>query len=64
MSNSELTDLIVSLQNEEKASLLTEGNAHVPSMQPPLKKKKKNAVSHYFMFHGQRNRRFSIHTHR
>lgn len=41
MSHSELTDLIVSLQNEEKASLLTEGNAHVPSMQPPLKKKKK-----------------------
>lgn len=41
MSNSELTDLIVSLQNEEKASLLTEGNAHVPSMQPLLKKKKK-----------------------
>lgn len=45
MSHSELTDLIVSLQNEEKASLLTEGNAHVPSMQPPLKKKKKCSLS-------------------
>lgn len=53
MSNSERTDLIVPLQNEER--LLSKENAHVPSMQPSKKKMQSLITS---MFHDQRKGSF------